>query len=334
MKKVFALLAIVATVGFVSCKKDPTPEPTPKDETVTATITANDVTVEEGASASIGATTNSSASITYASADAAVATVSASGEVTGVKAGSTNITLKVAAVEGKFTAAEKTIKVTVTAKEVPPTPVASIEIDGDFADWSALEAGTFAKAINDPESPWEAVEEIRCYANPEYVFYYIKYNAEYLEELMAEESEELPIRLCINTDGEFESGYTNYFLEGYDFIVEGGLSSDDSSGWKEYDGNFYQRIGSWVNLLPEGSGLCHGMGNGCEYEIRLDRAMFNEYANTSEVPMPMGDDFQTGIRFYWTSSGKWEELSNMPNCSLEEEMGNGYGYLMRVKTQK
>ena len=332
MKKVFLLMAAVAMVGFVSCKKDPKPTPEPEKKAETATITAGDVTVEEGKTVKINATTNSTASITFETADASIATVSADGTVTGVKEGSTKITLKVAEVKDKFTAAEKQINVTVTA--APPEPTKTITIDGDFSDWTALEAGTFAKAINDPESPWEAVQEIRCYAVPDYVFYYIKYDAEYLEELMAEENEELPIRLCINTDGEFESGYTSYFLEGYDFIVEGGLSAEDSTGWKEYDGNFYQRIGSWQKLLEEGNGLCHGMGNGCEYEIMLDRKLFNDMANTSDVPMPMGDDFQTGIRFYWTSSGSWEELSNMPNSSLEEEMGNGYGYLMRVHTQK
>ena len=79
MKKVFSLLAVIAMVGFVSCEKkpEPTPEPTPEPEPdpVTATITASDVTVDEGATVQINATTNSSATITFASADAAIATV-------------------------------------------------------------------------------------------------------------------------------------------------------------------------------------------------------------------------------------------------------------------
>ena len=107
MKKVLSLLAIIAMVGFVSCKKE--------DPTQTATITAGDVTVEEGQTVQINATTNSSAAITFASDNEAVATVSATGLVSGIKAGEANITLKVAAVEGQFTAAEKAIKVTVTA---------------------------------------------------------------------------------------------------------------------------------------------------------------------------------------------------------------------------
>ena len=114
---------------------------TPADQTVTATITASDVAVEEGKTVSINATTNSTATITYTSANAAVATVSSTGVVTGVKAGSTTITLKVAAVEGKFTAAEKTINVTVTAAATPP-PAGGIAVDGNISDWSGITAFT------------------------------------------------------------------------------------------------------------------------------------------------------------------------------------------------
>ncbi|MBO4416936.1 MAG: Ig-like domain-containing protein [Bacteroidales bacterium] len=323
MKRVFAFLAVIAMVCMVSCKKE--------DPTVTATITAGDVTVDVGQTAEIGASTNSTAAITYASADASVAAVSANGTVTGMKAGSTTITLKVAAVEGKFTAAEKTINVKVNEVVVPPT--SAITIDGDFSDWSKLEAGTFKRAFNDPDSPWEGVQEIRCFADPDHVFYYIKYNAEYLAELLDNEAEILPIRLCINTDGEFTSGYTSYFLEGYDFIIEGALA--ENKAFTTYSGEMHQRIGSWVSLAKPEDGVVTGKGAGSEYEIMPDRALFNEFAAKSSVPMLMGDEFQTGIRFYFiNSSGKWDELSNMPNSSIDEEAGNGWGYLMRISTNK
>ncbi len=92
---------------------------TPSDQPATATITASDVTVEVGKTANIGATTNSTAAIQYAVADETIATV-ANGVVTGVKAGSTKVTLSVAAVEGKFTAASK--EITVTVKEAGANP--------------------------------------------------------------------------------------------------------------------------------------------------------------------------------------------------------------------
>lgn len=97
----------------------------------TATITADDLSVKVGKTKAIGATTNSSAAISYVSNDTGIATVSSDGTVTGVAAGSTTITLSVAAVDGKFTAANKTINVTVQAD--------GIDIDGDFDDWADCE---------------------------------------------------------------------------------------------------------------------------------------------------------------------------------------------------
>ncbi len=328
MKKVLTLLAVFAMVGFVSCNKDK-PTPTPEKKAETATITAGDVTVEEGKTVKINATTNSSATITFETADASIATVSSDGTVTGVKAGATKITLKVAEVKDKFTAAEKQINVSVTAAEVPPAPAATITIDGDFSDWPKLEAGTFAKATSDPDAPWEGVKEIRCFANEETVFYYIKFDEESLADAFEMEPNDMHLRLCINTDGEYESGYANYFLEAYDFIVEGTFA--DAGAFVDFDGEMHQRIGSWVSLLAPENGLVCGKGAGAEYEIALDRATFNLAANASSVPMPMGDEFQTGIRFYYNG---WEEFSNMPNSSIEEEQGNGWGYLLRIHTQK
>ena len=129
MKSRLFLLGFLVPALLCCNKPEPTPEPTPEpqpepDKTVTATITASDVTVEEEQTVSIGAATNSSEAISYTSADPTIATVSTAGAVTGVKAGNTTISMKVNAVEGKFTAAETTINVTVTAKPTPPDPPA------------------------------------------------------------------------------------------------------------------------------------------------------------------------------------------------------------------
>lgn len=77
-------------------------------------ITASDKGVVVGGTVPIGATTNSPATITYESDDETVATVNASGVVTGVKAGSATITCSVAA-SGKYLAASKDITITVVA---------------------------------------------------------------------------------------------------------------------------------------------------------------------------------------------------------------------------
>ena len=96
-------------------------------------ITAEDQNVEVGKTVSIGATTNSSAAISYQSNDTSVATVDADGVITGVAAGTTTITLSVAAVDGEFTAATKDITVTVSASYTP-----AVTIDGVFTDWNGV----------------------------------------------------------------------------------------------------------------------------------------------------------------------------------------------------
>ncbi|MBP5676090.1 MAG: hypothetical protein J6W94_03655 [Bacteroidales bacterium] len=208
-------------------------------------------------------------------------------------------------------------------------PKINITIDGQFDDWAAMDASLYVSAKNNPNSPWEGVAEIRCCADPDFVYYYIKFNKEAIEEQLAN-NESLPIRLCINTDGEFESGYTSYFLEGYDFIIEGPLGNGEG-GWGEYDGTLHQRIGSWVSLLEPNSGLVQGKGAGVEYEILLAREIFNNaIAGSTEVNSPISDVFHTGIRFYCNG---WEEFSNMPNSSIDE-VDNGWGHLLEVPTIK
>lgn len=74
---------------------------------------ASKFTVNVGETVSLGATTNSTATIKYSSADEAIATVSADGVVTGIKEGEVEITASIDAVEG-FTAAEA--KTTIVVK--------------------------------------------------------------------------------------------------------------------------------------------------------------------------------------------------------------------------
>lgn len=87
-------------------------------------ITASDKGVAVGGTISIGATTNSTATITYVSSDETVATVDDSGVITGVKAGTATITCSVAA-SGKYLAASKNITVTVSASASPIGPWAT-----------------------------------------------------------------------------------------------------------------------------------------------------------------------------------------------------------------
>ena len=202
-----------------------------------------------------------------------------------------------------------------------------IKIDGVFDDWGALKPDVVVSAKNNPNSPWDAVSEIRCCADKDFVYYYIKFNREAVNDLM-EIQDDMPIRLCLDTNNDFTTGYENYFLDPYDFIIEGGLA--EGGAWTTYDGTLHQRNseGKWDEILKPGNNLVTGKGAGGEYEILLARELFN---NAVPAEHKIGDVFYTGIRFYGYD---WGELSNMPNTSIEEGDGKGWGHLLKVTTAK
>ena len=212
-------------------------------------------------------------------------------------------------------------------KDKPSDSFAGITIDGNFSDWEELKRSNTVFALNDSDSAWDAVEEIRVWADDNNIYYYVLFDRDVIADYLAGK-DTLPCRLNLNTDNEFESGYSNYFLQAYDFIIEGNLG-DGLGDWGFFDGKLYQRIGSdWVMLMDEKNGLTIGAGGGVEYEIALDREMFNEGAAKSSVPMPLQNVIQTSMRFYETSTtGKWVELSNMPNSSIDD---GKYGDLLEV----
>ena len=202
-----------------------------------------------------------------------------------------------------------------------------ITIDGNFEDWANLTGASSAK--NSTDSQWDAIREIRVYASGDYIYYYVRVDKEYMKEYF-EANDVLPARVNLNTDGEFASGYQNYFTQGYDFMIEFSLGNG-AGGWGTADNStLYQRLNDdWTKLLGENSGLTFGAGDGNEFEMFVDRTLFNKAVEKSEVPMPMGDNFQTSMRFYeTTSTGKWEELSNMPNSE------EGYGPLLDITFAK
>ena len=324
MKKVLTILAIFAMVALASCTKK---------EPVQATITASDVTVEEGSTVKINASTNSTAKITFVSDNTAVATVAADGTVTGVAAGTANITLKVAAVENAFTAAEKVVKATVTAKPTPTPepPAASITIDGDFSDWAALPAGSFSKTYGDEDATHPALTHCKVYADAQKIYVYIEWDTD----MVAYESgvEHVPFHCYINTDGNASTGgYADEFADACsDVLLEGWLY--DENGIAPYDPGVYSWSGEpnasgwgWTGeaILSDGSGLGDGAGIEGKYEFCLDRATFGD------LGFPIADVFSIGFDI----QQNWDSVGVLPNAAPSEDNASGVVNSLQVTTQK
>ena len=110
-------------------------------------INAVDKSVAVDETVSIGATCNSPATITYASSDETVATVNASGVITGKKAGSATITCSVAA-SGKYLAASKDITVTVTGSSTTDVEY-NFNVTANYPDGFPTSGGTSATTATD-----------------------------------------------------------------------------------------------------------------------------------------------------------------------------------------
>lgn|GEM_PF-3245207 len=164
-----------------------------------ATIIAGDQEVDAGKTVSIGATTNSTASLSYSSNDTEVATVDENGIITGVAEGTATITISTAAVAGEYDAASKSITVTVNS---PFTP--AISIDGDMDDWESY-SEMASETINRIKS-WKFTSDER------YVYFYFK-----LRKNKSDSSRFLRLGFDYDDSGSYDD---TYHMTGLEIVVE------------------------------------------------------------------------------------------------------------------
>lgn len=320
MKRFLTFFAIAATMGFVACTK----------EAADATITASDVTVEEGATVKVNATSNSTGAITYVADNSGVYSVAADGTVTGIKAGSGNLKIQVAEVKDQFKAAEKTIKVTVTAKEVPPTPAVEMKMDGDFSDWAALADGTYSKFFGDEDSLHPALTAVKVFATPEKIYVYFEWDTDFTNPVPG--VDHVPFHCYINTDGNAATGgYSDQFSDACtDVLLEGFIYGGGEEGGEM--GSYDPTALSWAGEV-NGSGwywdelggdLCEGAGVEGKYEFSIDCAALKAFG------FPVADVFSIGFDI----QKSWESVGILPSTAPSGENGSGILPSLEVKVQK
>lgn len=172
------------------------------------TINASDQTVEIGKTVTIGATANSTETISYVSNNEAIATVDANGVITGVAEGSTTITLSVVSVAGEYSAATKNINVTVTAPYIPV-----ISIDGDMTDWDGISSLPITKSGK--------IRDWKFKSDSQQVYFYFA-----LRKNRVDNSRQLYIGF--DTDNDSSTGSSTYGISGLEGYIKAMPYTNDS----------------------------------------------------------------------------------------------------------
>ena len=209
--------------------------------------------------------------------------------------------------------------------------VKSIEIDGQFEDWAALEPGTFSKTYGDEEAAHPALTHCKVYATAEKVYVYVEWD----EEGLGGDLSWIPFHCYINTDGDDKTGgYADEFEDACsDVLLEGAVYADGEicsywSGGYPWIGEANASGWTWApdtdNIFGEESPT-EGAGVPGKYEFSIDRKMF------ADAGFPIADEFSIG--FDIQNSG-WSTVGVLPCTSASEDNINGILPSLAVKTIK
>lgn len=196
-----------------------------------------------------------------------------------------------------------------TATDKTVDEVAPITIDGDFADWAALKAGSFSEAeVPEDEEAYPYLIKMKSIADHTNVYFYFEY-------LIAEDQTKAPFTLEMDTDGDPTTGFSDWQWKtgefGWDYSLEtsagfiSGTSYKMSSlGLKKCggpDGADRWAAGSVANEVSKKGVTNKGVAeNGLvKFEILIPRKLLKcekagtMYAATmvqSVLPAPTADD--------------------------------------------
>ena len=210
--------------------------------------------------------------------------------------------------------------------------VSLIKVDGDFADWAALPAAKVAVAEN-KNADKNALKVLKAYADKVYLNIYFEFDGDQIVDRGWP-----AVHVYLNSDGDKATGgYGDEFADAcVDCMMETAIFS--SGEWNDWNPSFWKWWGetngsgwdwiepgrpgdeadNWGSILPEGSGLAHGMGSGNAYEIQILREML---PNT-----PFAKTFGVGIDI----QQNWTSIAWLPNAAGTDENPNGLANMLDV----
>lgn len=147
--------------------------------------------------------------------------------------------------------------------ETPTPSDAQITIDGDFADWDALDAKDLFETVAPDDTHYPAARRMKACYNADYLYVYLEYDG-------SADAGVGILDLYMDTDGSFDgngfattgSGTWIWNNDGSDLFTQGAIAGDDGNG---YDAPIFQYSGAplagewaWTEVVGAGSGAMSG----------------------------------------------------------------------------
>ena len=206
--------------------------------------------------------------------------------------------------------------------------VQPIKIDGNFADWAALDASKVATVSCDPDAVKNALKVVKVYADEVFVFVYFEWDKDQITH--EPDVEHVPFHCYINSDGDTHTGgFADQFSDACADIMFEGFIYPDGSAVGSYEPGVYKWVGEpngtgWENCwegIGEISGITAGAGVEGKYEFMITREVF---------PGTLADKFSIGFDIQQS----WDSVGILPNSHVTDENTSGNAPTLQVTTVK
>ena len=207
---------------------------------------------------------------------------------------------------------------------------AAIKIDGDFADWAAV---TPLTATCNPDAKYTALTTLKVYTDEMYIHIYFEFSEDEIVDLAW-----VPFHVYINQDNNTEGCGDDQWIGqgGQDWLLEGAVIAEtfcpynpgmfaydesvinESTGQPAGDGDLATIDWAWADVLPEGSGIATGAGNGNKYELSIMKEMM--------PGMELAETFGLGVDIQQS----WNSVGVLPNDAMTDTNANGAAPMLQV----
>ena len=193
----------------------------------------------------------------------------------------------------------------------------AIQIDGDFADWAAV---TPVTATCNTDAKWTALTTLKVYTDEMYIHIYFEFSDDEIADRAW-----VPFHVYINQDNNTEGCGDDQWIGqgGQDWLLEGAVIADT---FCSYNPAFFSYAGedlatvdwAWTEVLPEGSGVASGAGNGNKYEFSIMKEML--------PGVELAETFGLGVDIQQS----WNSVGVLPNTAIADDNANGAVPMLQV----